>query len=70
MQPPWIKFPHIHRASMGWRMGDSELYMAKYATWYGDRTLSERQAHQLECPEPEMWVGFYANRDMYSPVRS
>ena len=55
---------------MGWRMGDSELYMAKYATWYSGRTLSERQAHQLEYPEPEMWVGFYANRDMYSPVRS
>ena len=59
MVPPWVKYPAIARASIGWRMGEGEEYWDEFRDWWGAHPVETRRKVQATYPEPEGWSGFY-----------
>lgn len=62
MNPPWIKFPNLPPASMGWRMGQGEAYLDDFAVWMSRQTRTTRLAVRSKYPEPIEWAGFWTKR--------
>lgn len=59
MVSPWIKFPNLPFGSLGWRMGDGEYFMDRYAAWYQSQNTQVRRITREKYPEPADWKGFY-----------
>src|SRR4051812_18563652 len=59
MIPPWIKYPAIPRASIGWRMGEGEGYWDDFRLWWNEQEESTRQRVRTAYTEPSGWSGFY-----------
>jgi hypothetical protein len=59
MVPPWIKFPAIPRASIGWRMGEGEGYWDDFREWWAEQPAVVREQMQSAYPTPTGWGGFY-----------
>lgn len=59
MVPPWVKFPAIPRASIGWRMGEGEGYWDDFREWWEQQAPAVRQRVCRAYPEPAGWAGFY-----------
>ena len=59
MVPPWIKYPAIPRASIGWRMGEAEGYWDDFRTWWESQPVSVHTAVRAAYPELPGWAGFY-----------
>ena len=57
--PPWVRFPELPRASMGWRMGAGETALMRFSEYMRD--LSSEEAHKVKqrYPEPPGWEGFF-----------
>ncbi len=62
MIPPWQKYPNIPLGSVGWRMGDGEVYWAAFNDWFKRKTPEQRRAYAVENPEPSDWGGFYQRK--------
>lgn len=60
MKPPWVEYPKYERSDLGWRMGVGEDYLAKFERWFSEQTADERTAFAHSEPEPESWLGYYA----------
>jgi len=56
--PPWIKYPNIPRESLGWRMGDGEVYLIRFGGWWRNQSDDSHQAFKAKYVEPEHWRGF------------
>jgi hypothetical protein len=61
MNPPWVKFPNLPRASMGWRMGQGEAYLDDFDVWFSRQARATRLAIRGRYPEPSEWAGFWTN---------
>ncbi|AWM38863.1 hypothetical protein [Gemmata obscuriglobus] len=59
MIPPWVKYPSIPRASIGWRMGEGEEYWDNFRVWWGTQQVAVQTVMQATYPEPTGWSGFY-----------
>jgi hypothetical protein len=59
MVPPWVKYPAIPRASIGWRMGEGEEYWDNFRVWWEQQLPEVRDRVQSTYPEPAGWSGFY-----------
>lgn len=59
MPPLWMRYPHIFRGSIGWRMGYGESYDSDFSCWYRSLTDEEQINYQELFPEPKMWRGYY-----------
>lgn len=59
MIPPWVKYPAIPRASIGWRMGEGEEYWDEFRGWWQVQTVETRQLVRARYPEPAGWSEFY-----------
>jgi hypothetical protein len=42
MVPPWVKYPNIPKGSMGWRMGQGEIYKDNFLKWYSSNSLQKQ----------------------------
>ena len=62
MVPPWIKYPNLPKGSMGWRMGQGEMYLDDFIKWYHSNTRQKRAEIMNTYKEPEDWQGFYENK--------
>lgn len=60
MMPPWLAFPHIPRASIGWRMGDGEEYLCFFSQWFQEMSDGDKSAFAELYPEPDQWHRFYS----------
>jgi hypothetical protein len=67
LQPPWLVYPHIQFASIGWRMGPGEDYWVKFDAWYAALSGTERDQYERDYPEPKSWDGFYARKKIEPP---
>jgi hypothetical protein len=70
MTPPWIKFPNIPYKSIGWRMGDAELYMADFGKWYIRLQPSQRKRFLILNPQPNEWIEYFDNLNRYVGLRN
>ena len=61
LPPPWIKYPHIARFDIGWRMGMGENYYNAFYKWFSGISSDERKNYVDRFPEPPQWMGFYNN---------
>ena len=59
MVPPWVKYPAIPRASIGWRMGEGEGYWDDFRAWWESQPATIHTAVRAAYPEPPGWAGFY-----------
>jgi hypothetical protein len=59
MVPPWVKYPAIPRASIGWSMGEGEEYWDAFRAWWAAQPIELRVRVRASYPEPEGWSGFY-----------
>ena len=59
MIPPWVKYPAIPRASIGWRMGEGEGYWDDFRDWWKKQSEVVREHVKAVYPEPPTWSGFY-----------
>jgi hypothetical protein len=59
MVPPWIKYPDILRASIGWRMGEGEGYWDDFRAWWEQQPVEVQAQVKTAYPEPSGWSGFY-----------
>jgi len=57
--PPWIKYPNIHRGSIGWRMGFGEDYWVQFQEWWKAQSSEVRQRIQAKYPDDGDWSGFW-----------
>ncbi|ADY25283.1 hypothetical protein Deipr_0108 [Deinococcus proteolyticus MRP] len=70
--PPWAAFPSYGPHSLGWRMGDGELYSAAWTVWSASLDWSEEQrlAYLRRSPAPAEWretvACFLWNLDVYT----
>lgn len=57
LKPPWVRFPHYERGTIGWRMGDGETWMG---LWYHFCEKLDKQGridHLRRHPRaPENWA--------------
>jgi len=65
LENPWpplfLRYPHIPRTSIGWRMGYGEAYSLEFSDWYKTLSKNEKQQYQIMFPEPRNWLGHYQN---------
>ena len=59
MPPLWMMYPHIGLGSLGWRMGNGEVYAEKHYIWYRSLSESEQKKYQEMFPPPKPWRGYY-----------
>ena len=59
MVPPWVKYPAIPRASIGWRMGEGEEYWDGFRAWWEQQPASIHARVRAAYPELAGWSGFY-----------
>ncbi len=59
MVPPWVKYPSIPRASIGWRMGEGEGYWDDFRAWWERQPTVVQAQVRVAYPEPAGWSGFY-----------
>lgn len=70
--PLWTAFPDYGPYSMGWRMGDGELYSAAWTVWSESLDWSEEQrlAYLRRYSAPAEWretvARFLGNLDFYA----
>ena len=57
MPPPWMALPQIERGSMGWRMGEGEYYLERWAAWHGQLDKDDKAEYLRLFPEPAPWRG-------------
>jgi hypothetical protein len=62
MPPLWLKYPHIERGRIGWRMGGGEDYLHKFMRWFSSLTAEEQKKYQAMFPEPRTWLGWYSGK--------
>ena len=55
MKPPWLKFPDIHKASIGWRMGGGEDYIDKWHVFWRKLSYEEQVVYIGIYPPPDGW---------------
>ena len=55
MEPPWLKYPHIPAASIGWRMDGGEDYLARFDEWFGSLSVAEQEAYVQANRPPQAW---------------
>jgi len=60
MLPPWIAFPRMDAASLGWIMGPGDNYRREFRAWLASMAAAERAAYERDHAEPQDWTGFYA----------
>jgi len=60
MLTPWIAFPRMDAASLGWIMGPGDPYRREFRAWFGALPAAERANFERENVEPQGWAGFYA----------
>ncbi len=61
MVPPWVKYPNLPKASMGWRMGLGEEYWGQFQSWWWRQLRETRKKVRVTYPEPQEWADFYHN---------
>jgi len=61
MRPPWQKYPNLLRQSMGWRMGQGEVYLDQFKVWWSRQARDIRLATKAKYPEPAEWSGYWAS---------
>ena len=61
-------YPHIHRYSIGWRMGYGESYCGIFWDWFNLLTDYDREMYKEMFPEPRAWRGIYNDDDENSEV--
>lgn len=59
LPPPWEKYPELHRASIGWRMGYGEAYMEEWDAYFYGLSPAGRSRYQQIFTPPKEWHGFY-----------
>lgn len=59
MPPLWLRYPHIHQYSIGWRMGYGESYRYEFHDWFGTLSDTEQKQYQSMFPLPKTWRRFY-----------
>ena len=59
MPPLWLMYPHIHRYSIGWRMGYGESYSNIFWDWFGSLANETKEIYKKMFPEPKVWRGIY-----------
>ncbi|MDO4262606.1 MAG: hypothetical protein Q4C67_00230 [Deinococcus sp.] len=57
--PPWAAYPTFGPHSMGWRMGDGEVYSAAWSAWADslDWDEAQRLAYLRRYPAAPEWHG-------------
>lgn len=53
--PPWVKYPNLPKASIGWQMGMGEEYWDNFRDWWS-RQLRETQL-LLRTDILNRWIG-------------
>jgi hypothetical protein len=59
MIPPWTVFPTIPFGSLGWKMGNGELYLIRFNVWFSKLDKMKKQEYVSRYPKPEDWKSFY-----------
>jgi hypothetical protein len=68
MLPPWQKHPDIPVGSIGWRMGEGEIYLNTFNEWFARKHAEAKLRYATGHPEPSDWTGFYARRGVSRPA--
>jgi hypothetical protein len=59
--PPWLKYPEIKSHSLGWRMGQGEVYMIAWYKWAEPMTLEQLVVYfKKYLPIPLEWLDWVA----------
>lgn len=69
MPPPWLAYPHIEKASIGWRMGYGEHYSIRFFDWLNRLSQGEREEYRRLFPEPVTWSGWWEREDAGDELR-
>ena len=60
MPPLWMKYPHIHPYSIGWRMGYGEGYKFTFFDWLDALSIEDREKYKSMFPSPVLlWKDWY-----------
>jgi hypothetical protein len=59
LHPPWVKYPNIHRRSIGWRMGFGEDYWVGFRRWWCAQPQAVRERVRAKYPDVGEWAGFW-----------
>ncbi len=61
MPPPWVKYPEMERASIGWRMGGGEDYLIRWDEWARDKGPQYLLEYfRSYAPLPMEWIDMVA----------
>lgn len=53
--PPWMVFPALECASMGWRMGAGECFLEEWSRWWHSLPPEGQTEYRQLFPEPVPW---------------
>jgi hypothetical protein len=70
MLPPWIAFPRMDAASLGWILGPGDHYRREFRAWFAATPAAERAAFERDHAEPQGWTGFYARMALGAAART
>ena len=61
LQPPWLEFPDLPFAHIGWRMGAGEGYLKEFVSWVTQLEEWKRKEYLEQLrPIPDLWTEFVA----------
>lgn len=61
MLPPWVTFPFYSAFTIGWRMGDGELYLHEWSQWYDGLRPEVKADYRNRFVVPEDERGWHLN---------
>jgi ribA/ribD-fused uncharacterized protein len=70
LPPPWMMYPHISYASIGWRMGYGEGYSYDFDEWFGQLAHAEQVHYAARFPSPITWPDFYRDEPDYAELHN
>lgn len=59
MFPPWLYYPDLEPASIGWRMGSGEHYLSDFCQWFRTLPPDRRKTYCRQFPPTAGWEDFY-----------
>ena len=62
--PPWLAFPALEPASIGWRMGGGEDHIYKLVVYFRYCSQDEKDEYKRRYPEPPGWSGWYEDHGL------
>lgn len=56
LRPPWVAYPELAPGDYGWRTEPGETYLNRWAAWFYEMDMAQREAYLQRHRPPVDWA--------------